>query len=359
MTLKPSPLAFIVFLLAGWISRQQLVLIEYLKTENRMLRERLNGRPLRFSDRERALLARRAFCIPRKVLLELGTIVTPDSLLRWHRQLIAQKFDFSQRRKPGRPRTMRIISELIVRMALENPRWSYTRIQGALGNLAHEVGRGTIANLLKREGIEPAPERGGRTPWSVFLKAHWRSIVAADFFTAEVWSLRGLVTYYVLFIIELAKRIVHIAGITTQPNEGWMMQVARSLTDGFSGFLIGKSHLILDRDTKYTAQFRRLIAESRTAVIRLPPRSPNLNAYAERFVRSIKEECLDRMIFVGQASLRRAVTEFVVHYHRERNHQGLGNRLLQTVAPSLAADVAICRGQRLGGMLSFYHLAAA
>ena len=127
-------------------------------------------------------------------------------------------------------------------------------------------------------------------------------------------------TYYVLFIIELAKRIVHIAGITTQPNEGWMMQVARSLTDELSGCLMDKSHLILDRDSKYTTQFRRLIAESRTAVIRLPPRSPNLNAYAERFVRSIKEECLDRMIFVGQGALRRAVTEFVTHYHRERNH---------------------------------------
>jgi hypothetical protein len=212
---KPSPLAFVIFLLAGWISRQQLIVIEYLKAENRMLRERLKGRPFRFSDKERALLARKAFGIPRKVLLELGTIVTPDTLLRWHRQLIARKFDFSHRRKPGRPRTMRIISELIVRMALENPRWGYTRIQGALHNLGHEVGRGTVANVLKGEGIEPAPERGGRTPWSMFLKAHWRSIVAVDFFTAEVWSLRGLVTYYVLFIIELAKRIVHIAGITT------------------------------------------------------------------------------------------------------------------------------------------------
>ena len=116
----------------------------------------------------------------------------------------------------------------------------------------------------------------------MFLKAHWRSLVAADFFTAEVLSLHGLVTYYVFFVIELAKRIVHIAGMTTQPNEGWMMQIARNLTDKFSGFLTGKSHLILDRDTKYTAQFRRLIAESRTAVIRLPPRSPNLNAYALR-----------------------------------------------------------------------------
>jgi len=142
-------------------------------------------------------------------------------------------------------------------MALENPRWGYTRIQGALYNLGHEVGRGTMANVLAREGIGPAPERGGRTSWSVFLKAHWRSIVAADFFTAEVWCRRGLVTYYVLFVIELAKRVVHIAGITTQPNEGWMMQVARNLTDQFAGCLADKTQLIVDRDTKYTAHFRR------------------------------------------------------------------------------------------------------
>jgi putative transposase len=316
--LKPSPLAFIVFLLAGWIGRQQLIVIEYLKAENRMLRERLKGRSLRFSDRERALLARKAFGIPRKVLVELGTIVTPDTLLRWHRQLIARKFDFRHRRKPGRPATMRIIAELIVRMALENPRWGYTRIQGALCNLGHQVGRGTIANVLRREGIEPAPERGKHTSWSVFLRAHWRTIVAADFFTVEVWSLRGLVTYYVLFLIELAKRIVHIAGITTRPDGSWMLQVGRHLTDAIDGVLLGKRYLILDRDTKYTAQFRRLIAECRTAVIRPPPRSPNLNAYAERFVRSIKEECLDRMILIGQASLRRAITQFVAHYHSER-----------------------------------------
>jgi hypothetical protein len=283
VSLKPSPLAFLVFMVAGWINRQQVIVIEYLKAENRMLRERVKGRSLRFNDRERALLARKAFGIPRKVLVELGTIVTPDTLLRWHWRLIARKFDSSDRRKPGRSRTMRIITELIVRMALENPRWGYTRIQGALYNLGHEVGRGTIANVLAREGIGPAPERGGQTSWSVFLKAHWRSIVAADFLTAEVWSCRGLVTYYVLFIIELAKRVVHIAGITTQPNERWMTQVARGMADDLSGCLVGKSHLIIDRDTKYTEQFRRMIAEARTAVIRLPPRSPNLNAYAERF----------------------------------------------------------------------------
>ncbi len=196
-------------------------------------------------------------------------------------------------------------------------------------NVGHEVGRGTIAGILRREGIEPAPLRGKHTPWSVFLKAHWRTIVAADFFTAEVWTLRGLVTCYVFFLIELARRAVHIAGITTHPHERWMLQVARNLTDAEEGALHGKTHLIIDRDTKYTAQFRRYIAEARTAVIRLPPRSPNLNAYAERFMRSIKDECLGKMILVGQGSLRRAMDEFMAHYHVERNHQGLANRLVQ------------------------------
>ena len=244
-------------------------------------------------------------------------------------------------------------------MAVENPHWGYTRIQGALLNLGHEVGRGTIANVLRRERIDPAPERGRRTPWSVFLKAHWRSIVAADFFTTEVWSLHGLVTYYVFFVIELARRIVHIVGITAQPSEGWMMQVGRNLTDKVSGSLRDKSHLSQDRDTKYTAQFQRLIAESRTVVIRLPPRSPNLNAYAERFVRSITEECLNRMIFVRQASLRRAVVEFIAHYHTERNYQGVENRLLQPGATQQMPTTREQRRQRLGGMPNFYCAVAA
>jgi transposase InsO family protein len=359
MNLKPSPLTFLVFLLAGWISRQQLIVIEYLKAENRMLRERLKRRSLRFSDRERALLARKAFGIPRKALLELGTIVTPDTLLRWHRQWIARKFDFSHCRRPGRPRTMRIVTELIVRMALENPRWGYTRIQGALYNLGQEVGRGTIANVLQREGIEPAPERGKRTPWSVFLKAHWRSIVAADFFTVEVWTIKGLITHYVLFMIELARRIVHILGITTHPDEAWMLQVGRNATDALDGALIGKSHLIIDRDTKYSRQFRRLITESGTAVIRLPPGSPNLNAYAERCVRSVREECLDRMILIGEGSLRRAIRGFDAHYHLERNHQGIGNRLLQAKPAPKGPGAEVRRRQRLGGVLSFYYAAAA
>lgn len=359
MNSVPSAVAFLLMILAGWVNRQQLIAIEYLKAENEMLRERLKGRRLRFTDRERALLARKAQAVGRKALLELGPIVTPDTLLRWHRQLIARKFDFSHRRQPGRPSTIRVIAELIVRMALENPRWGYTRIQGALGNLGYEVGRGTIANVLKREGIEPAPERGKRAPWSVFLKAHWRTIVAADFFTAEVWTIKGLITHYVLFVIELAKRIVHILGITTHPDEAWMLQVGTNAIDTLDGALIGKSHLIIDRDTKYSRQFRRLIAESGTAVIRLPPRSPNLNAYAERFVRSIKDECLNRMILVGHASLRRAISEFMIHYHLERNHQGIENQLIRPAATRIMPSAQVHRRQRLGGMLSFYCAAAA
>ena len=224
---------------------------------------------------------------------------------------------------------MREISQLIVRMAGDNPGRGYTRIQGALTNLSHKVGRGTIANVLKRNGIEPSPERSRRTPWSTFLKAHWKVLAASDFLTAEVWTGRGLVTHYVLFMISLADRVVHIAGITTQPDESWMLQIARNVTDAQSGALHGKRYLIIDRDTKYSQQFRRLVQDSGTNVIRLPPMSPNLNAYAERFVRSIKDECLDRMIFFGQASLRRAITDYMEHYHRERNHQGLENRLIQ------------------------------
>src|SRR5688572_24610109 len=176
-------------------------------------------------------------------------------------------------------------------MAQDNPGWGYTRIQGALANLSHRVGRGTVANVLKVNGIEPAPERSKRTTWSTFLKAHWKVLAASDFFTVEVWTPRGLLTHYVLFVISLADRLVHIVGVTTRPDEAWMLQVGRNLTDSESGAVYGKRYLILDRDTKYTNQFRRLVRDNRTNVIRLPPRSLNLNAYAERFVRSIKFEC--------------------------------------------------------------------
>jgi len=346
-------------LASGWVHRHQLLVIEFLQAENRLLKARLRGKRIRFTDAERALLARKAKAVGRKALLELDTVVSPDTLLRWHRRLVAQKWNFNHRRGPGRPGIMRHISELIVRMAHENPRWGYTRIQGALANLSHKVGRGTIANVLKRNGIEPSPERSRRTPWSTFLKAHWKVLAASDFLTVEVWTGRGLVTHYVLFVISLADRVVSIAGITTRPDESWMLQIARNATDSQAGALHAKRYLIIDCDTKYSKQFRRLIRDNGTKVIRLPPMSPNLNAYAERFVRSIKSECLNRMIFIGQASLRRAVAEYLDHYHRERNHQGLENQLIHAPAVVAANDGAIYRHARLGGTLNFYYHKAA
>jgi putative transposase len=244
-------------------------------------------------------------------------------------------------------------------MAQENPRWGYTRIQGALQNLGHRVGRTTISNIFKKNGIDPAPERGKRTTWSHFLKAHWNVLAAADFFTVEVWAPRGLVTFYVFFVIELATRRIEIAGITPNPSEPWMMQIGRNLTDPIDGSLAYKRFLILDRDSKFSLAFRTLVKNSGVEVVRLPYRSPNLNAYAERFVRSIKDECLNRMIFFGERSLRRATREYAAHYHRERNHQGIDNRLIeQDDRAESASNVVRCR-HRLGGMFRFYYRAAA
>ena len=355
----PPLLTFLLMVVSGWVHRRQLIVIEFLQAENRLLKERLRGKRIRFTDAERALLARKAKAVGRKALLKLDTLVSPETLMRWHRRLVAEKWNFANRSGPGRPGIMREIENRILRMAQENPGWGYTRIQGALANLSHQVGRGTIANVLERNGIEPAPERSKRTTWSTFLKAHWKILAASDFFSVEVWTPRGLVTYYILFVINLADRVVNIAGITTKPDEGWMLQMGRNLIDQESGTLVSKRYLIVDRDTKYTERFRKLLEGSGTKVLRLPPMSPNLNAYAERFVRSIKEECLNRMIFVGHASLRRAIVASMAHYHEERNHQGLDNALIRAGPVLAAKDSVIQRRQRLGGLLNYYHRAAA
>jgi len=343
---------------AGWVNRHQLAVIDYLQEENRVLKERLDGRRIRFTDAERRRLARKAYALGRKVLNELETLVTPDTLLRWHRELVASKWNYSQRRGPGRPRIMKTNVDLILRMALENRSWGYTRIRGALANPGHQVGRGTIANILHEHGIEPAPERDRHTRWSTFLKAHWECLTATDFLSVEVYTLKGLVTYYILFFIDIASRSVHIAGITPQPDNRWMTQIARNVTDAEEGFLHGTRYLILDRDTKYSDEFRNALAREGIHLIRLPPRSPNLNAFAERFVRSIKSECLDRMIFFGQTSLQHAISQFMAHYLTERNHQGLENRLVQP-SPIAGRSHSVQRRQRLGGMLNYYHRAAA
>src|SRR5450631_1487804 len=176
-----QPLQLLLVIFAGWVNRHHLDVIEYLQEENRILKERLGGRRIRFTDAERCRLARKAHALGRKVLNELHTLVTPDTLLRWHREMIACKWNYSRRRGAGRPRVMQTIVNLVLRMALENRSWGYTRIQGAMANLGHEVGRGTIANILREYGIDPAPERDTHMPWSTFLRAHRECLVAREF----------------------------------------------------------------------------------------------------------------------------------------------------------------------------------
>ena len=224
---------------------------------------------------------------------------------------------------------------------------------------AKAVVRSTIANVLQRRGIEPSPERKRKTTWKEFLGRHWELIVAADFFTVEVWTRRGLQRFIVLFFIELSTRRVEIAGIAATVNGLWMDQIARNLTDSMDGILNGKRYLIHDRDPLFTGEFLETITSVGVESVKLPPRSPNLNSYAERFVRSIKESCLDRMIFFGEGALRKGIDEFVMHYHGERNHQGLGNRLIVPDEGEAGYRGAVLRRERLGGMLNYYYYRAA
>jgi transposase InsO family protein len=269
--------------------------------------------------------------------------------------LIAEKYDGSSRRGRGRPKTLAKIEALVVKLATENRDWGYRRILGALGNLGHRIGRGTVANMLKKNGIEPAPERKRKTTWKEFLTRHWELIVAADFFTVEVWTRQGLRRFVVLFVMELSTRKVEVAGIGPAPNGLWMKQIARNLTAGEDGIVNGKRYLIHDCDPLFTAEFLKMLADVGVQSVKLPPRSPNLNAHAERFVRTIKESCLDRMILFGESSLRKAISEFMAHYHRERNHQGLENRLIMASGQQEGKQGAIRRRQRLGGMLNYYY----
>ncbi len=355
----PHALQFLVLTCAGWVNRHQEDLIDYLRAENRVLREQLGGRPLRLTDAQRRRLAVRGKKLGRRVLTQVAGIVTPDTILRWYRRLIAQQYDGSARRRRGRPMTPREVANLVVRMAVENPRWGYTRIRGALSNLGHTIARNTVKRILHDHGIDPAPERARRTPWKAFLQAHWEGLAACDLFTVEVLTLAGLRRYLVFFVIELQTRRVTIAGIHPQPGGAWMEQMARNLTDPVDGFLRTARKLIHDRDPLYTRVFGEILTSGGVRPIRLPPKSPNLNAYAERFVRSIKEECLHRLVPLGEGHLRVLVREYVEHYHHERNHQGLDNRLLHPARPPRRAATDVQRRARVGGLLSFYHREAA
>jgi Homeodomain-like domain len=248
--------------ITGTVDQELLLRNEYLVTENRILRDQLKGR-VRLSDGERKALAEIGQKLGKKALAEVAKIVKPDTILAWHRTLVAQKFDGSQQRKPpGRPTIDPELEALVVRMAQENRAWGYDRIVGALANLGHTISDQTVGNILKRHGLPPAPERKTTTTWKEFIRTHLDVLVATDFFTAEVWTLGGLVTYYVLFFIHLGSRQVHIAGVTPHPNAPWMMQVARNVTMDEWGFLAPGQYLIHDPDTKFCAAFQQIIDDA-------------------------------------------------------------------------------------------------
>src|SRR5438309_229463 len=228
---------YLLAYITGTVDQELLLRNEYLVTENRMLRNQIKGR-VRLSDGERKALAELGKKLGKQALADVATIVKPDTILGWRRTLVAQKFDGSQQRKaPGRPAIDQELEALIVRMAREHRSWGYDRIVGALANLGYTVSAQTVGNVLKRHGLAPAPERKKTTTWKEFIRTHMEVLVATDFFTAEVWTLGGLVTYDVLFFIRLSTREVHVAGMTPHPNQAWMAQIARNVTMADWGFL--------------------------------------------------------------------------------------------------------------------------
>jgi transposase InsO family protein len=292
-SLKPNitSIARLLAYVTGLVNQELLLKNEYLLAENRILKAHLQP-GFRLSRPQRTALAEIGKRLGRKLLQQVASVANPDTILGWYRKLVAAKFDGSrQRRLPGRPRIAAEIERLVVRLARENSGWGYDRIVGALANLGHTVSDQTVGNILRRHGIAPAPERKRTTTWSQFIRSHMAVLAGTDFFTVEVLTWRGLVTYYVLFFLHLETRRVTIAGITDQPEESWMQQMARNATLEGEGWLsLGKiRYLLHDRDTKYCASFRETLAAGGVKCLRLPARSPNLNSYAERWVRTVKK----------------------------------------------------------------------
>jgi transposase len=234
--------------ITGSVDENLLLRIEYLVVENRILRDQIKGR-VQLSDAERQTLAEIGVILGKQALEEVANIVQPDTILGWNRKLAAEKFDGTKQRKSlGRPRVDKELEDWVVRMAKENCSWGYDRIVGALAELGYDISDQTVGNILKRRGIPSAPERTKTTSWREFIHRHLDMLWATDFFSTEVWTLGGLVTFYVLFFIKLDTREVHLAGITAHPNEQWMRQVARNLTMEEWGILKPDQYLIHDRD---------------------------------------------------------------------------------------------------------------
>ena len=309
------------------------------------------------TDRQRRRLAILGKKLGRGVLAKIGGFFSPDTILKWHRKLVAQKYDGSKNRgKGGRPRISDELKQYIIEMALDNKHLGCRKLHGYLKYLGLKVSPATISRVLREHGIEPCPKRPERTNWNEFVKAHWESLAAIDFFTTEIYTLRGLVRYMVLVVIDYKTRKVQIAGIIQQAYGNWMKQVARNLTDPITGFLEDKKFLVIDRDPLFTKDFKEIMKSVGIDCIKTTMASPNLNPFAERFVRSIKYECLNKMLIFGENHLRYVINEYMEHYHTERPHQGIGNNIIEP--QQQPKDGKIVCHERLGGLLKSYRRAA-
>ena len=321
-----------------------------------------------FTEDQRGRLAVLGKDLTPKERKEHCEIVKPRTILDWFRRIYSEKYDSSKSpRKKGRPRKPQEIRDLVVKIAQDNISWGYTKIRDAVNaGLKIDLCRNTVANILDQAGIVPAPEREKKRTWKQLIRSHLHCLYACDFFTVEVLGIFGAVRYSVFFVIELQTRAVEIAGMRVNPNGEWMEQIARNLTDPIDGFLRDAKYLIHDGDPVFTYAFKAILKPPASGdgegvkCIQTPPRSPNCNAFADRFVKSIKSECLSHFVFFGERHLRYVIREYVVHYHAERFHQGIGSRLIRPVSANDNATTGgiQCRS-RLGGLLNYYYREAA
>jgi putative transposase len=329
--------------------------IVVLRHQLQVLRRHV-GRP-RFRQSDRLFLAVASRRLARETWR--GFLVTPQTVLRWHRELVRRKWTRRSRGQPGRPPLDEATRALIVRLARENPRWGYPRIQGEVAKLGIRVSATAIRTLLRRHGLAPSPRHGGLS-WRAFLRQQAASLIACDFFTIEtVW----LKTLYVLFFIKLGSRRVHLGSCTAKPDAAWVTQQARNVVLGRPDLEDGLRFLVRDRDSKFTPAFDEVFRTEGVKVLRTPVRAPRANAYAERWVRTVRTECLDWLLILNLTHLERVLRVYVHHYNHQRPHRGLGlvtpegRHQLTPLASASTADV--CRRDLLGGLLHEYYQAAA
>ena len=356
----------VIATVARLLCRELTLQNEYLRLENRMLKGKAPGR-LRFTDAERRVLIEAALAMGRALMKEVVSIVKPETILAWQRRLEQKKWDYTARRTapPGRPRTPDDIEALVCRLARENA-WGYQRIRGELLKLGIARSKGCIAAILRRNGLPPSPQRQGLT-WGQFLARHADVLLCVDMFTREVWTGSGLKTAYVLFALHLRTRRIVLAEATFCPDSRWMGQMARNLLMACDDLGVAPRVVLHDRDALLIRDFDNTLAGAGLQVVKTPFRAPDANAHAERWVRSVKEECLDHFVLLGLGSLRRALSVYCGFYNGHRPHQGIANRIPHHHAGSdteqtgrAAEDGRLVECQPfLGGLLKSYSRRAA